>query len=151
MIDRADLLLLAAVAIVLIVGLAATHVTLKKDGARVQKYRLFKVRDDLIYLVAAGKLNEDDFIFQEFYRASNYFVQATDLINVKTLVSALLEARRKGIDPAVEDAWRRVYRELQGRDPEVTKAVAGFYRAMTEILLENSWFVRMVVHHAWLC
>src|SRR5437899_2928336 len=110
MMDRADLVLLAVVALVLVAGLIATHTTLRKDAARVQKYRLFKVRDALIYLVASGKLKEEDFIFEEFYRASNYFVRATDVINLKTLVGALLEARSKGIDPAVEEASKRVHR-----------------------------------------
>src|SRR5207244_6657296 len=111
-------------------GLFATHGTLNKDRARVRKYRLYRVRDDLVYLVASGKLREDDFVFQTFYRAANHFVRATDTINLKTVVNALLEARRRGIDPAVEDQWTRIARELKSIDKEVAMTVMGFYRAM---------------------
>jgi hypothetical protein len=150
MIDRADVLLLTAVGLVLMGGIVAAHVTLHRDRARVQKYPLYRIRDKLVYLVASGRLDENDFIFQSFYGAANHLIKRTSTINLKTFVSALEEARRNGLDPAMKERRDRIERELKAKDDAVIAVVGEFYQIIVAILMENSWFLRAIRHYAWL-
>lgn len=107
MIDNADIAMLGIVAIILLASILVTKIAIRRDGWKLQKYKLYAVRDNLIYLVATNKLKEDDFVFQRFYKAVNYFIDANDKINLHHFVSAAEKARRKGIDPAEEKKLQR--------------------------------------------
>ena len=74
MMDQADIALLIAVALILLASILVAKSALRRDSWKTQKYKLFCVRDNLIYLVASGKLNEDDLVFQRFYKAVNHFI-----------------------------------------------------------------------------
>ena len=145
MLDRADVTLLTIILLVFVASSFYTYIVLKRDATRLQKYKLYKVRDDLIYLVAVGKLNKDDFVFESFYNASNHLVKAVEHINLASLVRAIKEARQRGLDPAAENKLQQIHRALQTKDREVINAVNGFYRAVTEILIENSLLLQVIV------
>ncbi len=147
MLDRADVTLLVMVLIVLAASHFFARLRARRHAALAQKYRLYKVRDDLVYLVASGVVREDDPVFREFYEATNYFINATDSINLRGLLSAIREARKRGIDPAATRKRAEVHDALKHRDGKVAEAVGHFYRAMTEVLLENSWLVRTVARN----
>jgi len=148
MMDVADFLLLFFCAAVLGVGVVITHRTLRVDAVKVQKYQLYKVRDDLVYLIASGKVSERDFIFQMLYPAANYFITHIASINLKTVVRTLEDARTKGVDPATEENMKRLKAELNRiKDEDVIQAVVGFYQAIMEILVQNSWLLRLITRH----
>ena len=145
MIDNADLILLFLVAVVLAVGVICAHVALRMDAGRVQKYRLYRVRDEFIYLVASGKLREDEFLFQEFYKSINHFISYTDSITFGTFVRAIQSARQNGLDPATDEKVLRLRKELRLKDQAVNDVVGGFFKAMLDILVENSLLLRILV------
>ena len=64
MLSHADIALLGMVAIIVLVSILASHLKLRRAAAEIQKYPLFKVRDELIYLVGSGTLKEDNYVFQ---------------------------------------------------------------------------------------
>lgn len=145
MIDNADIAMLGIVAIILLASILVTKIAIRRDGWKLQKYKLYAVRDNLIYLVATNKLKEDDFVFQRFYKAVNYFIDANDKINLHHFVSAAEKARRKGIDPAEEKNFREIHSALKTMGPEVNEVANQFYSAMLEILIENSFLLRVVM------
>ncbi len=121
----------------------------RKEGKATQTYRLYKVRDDLVYLVAEGKLQEQDQLFQKFYHACNLFIQCAQHLTLKSLVAAFRDARRKKLDLAEEDTWKQIHEKLQYQDPAVVKIVQGFYQALLDTLLENSLLLRFISRYTW--
>jgi len=121
----------------------------RREGKIVQTYKLYKVRDDFVYLVAQGKLQEYDRLFQSFYRASNFFIQHTNHITLKSLVAAFRAARERKLDPAEEEHWKQIHEELQHQDQAVITVVQEFYQALLDILIENSLLLRIGSRHTW--
>lgn len=145
MMDRADIALLGIVGIIFLISILATRITLRRDGWAVQKYKLYKVRDQLIYLVATGKIREQDLIFTRFYKAVNCFIQEADRINHGNFVAAAAHARRKGIDPAEERNFQEICVALRKTGPEVNEVANAFYLTILEILIENSVLLRAIM------
>lgn len=105
----------------------------------------FKVRDDLIMLVAQGHLREDEFLFREFYGAVNRIVNSTEQFTLKSLIkglSRLDEEKKLGS----EDSFaKKVEKELKGKDPCVKQVVSEFYNTIFKVLYRNSLVLRFVV------
>lgn len=146
MIDQADIALLGIIALALLCSALATKIAIRRDGAKMQKYKLYRVRDSLIYLVASDKLSEDDFVFQRFYKAINYFIDENEKIDLSHFVAAAERARRKGIDPAEDKNFREIRSALRRMGPEVNEVANQFYSAILEILIENSFVLRTVMN-----
>jgi hypothetical protein len=150
MLDKADLTLLAVTALVLFASYWHSRYLLTRDAAKIQKYRLYKVRDELVYLVARGELSEHESVFQHFYKVINFLIKHSDSLNLSSFVAALRKARQQGIDPATVEAQEAIRHELQTKDESVEAVVYTFYTAVLEIILENSSLIRLIVKHAWL-
>jgi len=146
MLDKADLTLLSIVGLVLVGSYLHSRFLLKIDAAKVQKYRLYKVRDELIFLVASGLLNEDDFVFTYFYRTVHLLIKSSDLLNLRSLLAVLRKAKQEGIDPAATEIQAKIARELASKDPRVSDVVRAFYQAIVEIILENSLIIRTLAN-----
>jgi len=147
--EPADLLLLATVANVLLLSYGLSRRAMRVHINKAQAYRLFAVRDQLIYLVATGKLREQDVVFQIFYKAINYFVNETKNVTFRSFIDSMEAGRRKGLDPATEKNRAKLWRALRSADPEVRAAVEQFADAMTLIMVENSALLRFLVAYKW--
>jgi hypothetical protein len=139
--DTADVSLLVSFGLVLFGFGSYNYLLLKREAAKVQKYSLYKVRDDLIYLVAQDKLHESDHLFVLFYDLANHLIKTTKIhLSLKSFVQAVSSAQD---NPANEEQLRKVTEELKNKnDPEVSAVVSEFYRAVVTILLENSLALR---------
>lgn len=140
---------------VLIVGIAGvayfnlrTHRMFSNEDGRIQKYKLFEIRDRLIRLVAEDKLREDSVVFEYFYRTIDFFIRHTDQLTLESLVGALHQAQERGLDPAAEQELGRMQRALDQECPEVREVVSDFYATMMQILMENSLVIRFIVSHS---
>jgi len=135
-----------------IVGVACFNLRARgmfsREDARIQKYKLFKIRDSLIHLVAEEKLREEDFVFEYFYRAIDFVIRHTDQLTLKSVVGALRQAQDRGLDPAAAQELERVQRELKQESAEVRAVVSDFYATMVQILMENSSVIRFIANHA---
>ena len=147
MIDGADIVLLGTVCLLLLGSRRNAERTLRRDAVTVQKYRLYKVRDELVYLVAIGKLREADFIFQTLYKSTNYLINETKSITLKAWINTLDKGRKKGLDPTAQKIKVKLEKELVrlDNDEAVVRALASFGQAMNEILVDNSWVLRNIV------
>jgi hypothetical protein len=140
--DTADVSLLAAFGFVLFGFGSYSYMLLKKEAAKIQKYRLYKVRDDLIYLVAQEKLAKTDHLFVLFYGLTNHLIKTTKKnLSLKGFVQAVSSADD---NPADEQQLRKIIEELKNRDQEVNAVVSEFYGSVVEILLENSLTLRTI-------
>ena len=54
----------------------------RRQDAIVQKYKLYRVRDRLICLVASHDISEEDFVFRYFYEAVTFVIKRTDTLNL---------------------------------------------------------------------
>jgi hypothetical protein len=119
-----------------------------KADARIQKYKLFRIRDNLVDLVAEEKLCEESFVFGFFYRAIDFLIRHTDQLNLKSLVGAMREAQERGLDPSATAELERIRNQLRQQSPEVREVVSDFYATMMQVLVENSAVIRFIVNHA---
>lgn len=145
MLQQADIAVLVSIAAVLTVFGFVTWLDLRRDDLVVQKYRLYKIRDDLIYLVAEQKLAETDFLFEFFYTVTNHLIKTTkETLSLRSFVAAVASAKLKGLDPAEEKRLEKITQELKNKDPETIATIQEFYQGVTEILLENSFILREI-------
>jgi len=107
-------------------------------------YPLYAVRDKFVFLVAAGKLKEQDPIFNEFYKVTNIMIQNSKALTLRRVVNAVEEAKRKGFDPADKKRVEEIVKALQKLDdPLIKDAVFSFYEAMYSLFLSNSKILRI--------
>lgn len=142
MLDQADIALLSIVAVILLTGQWRTVRGWRQQRTKALKYKLYAVRDELIYLVASGALKESDPIFQFFYKACNVLIQETERITLRNIVTALRESQKRGLDPSSDRRISPLVRELHGKGSEVQRAVIGFYSAVLDILTAKSVLLR---------
>jgi hypothetical protein len=142
MLDSADIALLAAVAFLLFVAQARTRLRLRLEHAKAQKYKLYKSRDDLIYLVASGHLSEDDPLFHFYYVTCNHLIKYAHILTARKFLAALEDAENKGMDPADEKRLNEIHQGLAHKSCETHRTILEFYQVVLSILIENSFALR---------
>ena len=119
----------------------------KKEMQADNRYKLYKIRDDLIFLVAKGAIEEDDFIFKTFYEWTNTYIQKIHKFTLKEINKAMQEAKQKGYLKEIEEFTAKMEQELAHKDKEVKKVTQEFFQTMGEILIRNSLTVKLIVRY----
>lgn len=139
------------VSIVVGVAFAILFRALKaKASQKAASYKLYAVRDELICLVAEGKLKEDGRIFRYYYeRVNNILSLAPDvgLDNVMEAVFYIKTCRDRDLERQLENANKEVEKILElvkGEDESISKVIADFYAAMRSMILAHSSFSRLI-------
>ena len=78
-----------------------------------------------------------------FYKVSIFWIDPNDKLNFGKLVRVMVEARRKGLDPAEEKMFQEMRTDLRQMGPEVNEVAHNFYRTIAEIIYENSFLLRI--------
>jgi hypothetical protein len=117
----------------------------RKGKEDANRYRLFKLRDDLVYLVAKGTIKEDDFIFQTFYDMTNTYIQHIHKFNLREINKAMKKAKEKGHFERAAEFTERIISELNNKDPEVKQVIQEFFLTMIDILIKNSLSLRFII------
>ncbi len=123
----------------LLVYLLRVNNKVKLDGNR---YMFFKVRDDLVMLVAEGYLKENEFLFQTYYKMTNRIINNTHRFTFKSIVQSLTKIDEK---MAKNSDFDRMEKELKEKDQEVKKVILEFYQTFFTVLYRNSFFIRLIV------
>lgn len=106
-----------------------------------QKFKLFAVRDKLLFLVATGKLSQDDRIFKVFYKAINSSINEIKGINPFSFIRASLTAKS-----AVElEANKKLLQEINEREREVKEVIGEFFHTYMEIMVSNSIVLAVIL------
>jgi len=112
---------------------------------KVNTYPLYAVRDKFVLLVAQGKIQEGDPLFQFFYKSINVIISNSKKFTFSRFVQALEATREKGLDPTEEKKLNEFMRALKKvEDPEIREAVLLFYQEIMGLLVKNSPILRIV-------
>ena len=106
------------------------------------RYKLYAFRDDLIYLAATHKIEQDSQLFRTFYEISNVFILNIKELKISNIIKASLKTKetlehKMSVEVLIE--------QLQRSDPEVQERFIKFFKAMVEILLDNSLWLKLLV------
>ncbi|MCK4427683.1 MAG: hypothetical protein KAW16_04270 [candidate division Zixibacteria bacterium] len=119
----------------------------KKGMKAADRYKLYKVRDDLVFLVAKGTIDEEDFIFKIFYEWTNTYIQHIHRFTLKEINKAMEEARENGYLKEINEFQAKIERELANKENEVKEVTQEFFWTMCEILVRNSFTIRLLVRY----
>ena len=139
----------AIVFILVGMGLAILFHHLKNISIRkAASYKLYAVRDELICLVAEGKLEEKGRIFQYYYKRINRLLELAPDVGLDNAIEAFLFLQNsKGFDQSLNEANRRADEMLelvQTEGKEVGDVIADYYAASKNMMLAHSSFLRLI-------
>ena len=141
--NPSQVVLVTGFAVLLLVSLLVFVRYIYWPGSQqINRYKFFAIRDELIRLVATGKLKEDEFLFAFFYQTINGIITHTHLVNLTTLVRSQLELAES---PVRKQLVERMISEIEKKDAEIKKVVDNFYYAMAITLHKNSLLLQILV------
>lgn len=113
---------------------------------RVQRQRacfdLYAVRDELVCLVAEGRLHEDSVVFRHFYQRINDYLVSSPNVGYDDLLVKLLSLRPDNdLDKSFVAARRsiaKVAASPEMGDPEVKRVVASYFDAVKRMTVAHS-------------
>ena len=111
-------------------------IAFKAVNAREQRhaYRLFALRDRLIYMLAVGQLAEDEFLFKVLYSALTRGIGELDNLTVYAFVKASISAKSE-LEAAQEEKFKEA---IDSADPNMREFVRDFAVSMMDIMRANS-------------
>ena len=111
------------------------------------KYKLYALRDRLLFLMATNKLEEDSLIFQIFYGTLVTSIKEIKDLSLWNIAKASVAAR-----DALQGQREPLRIELDATSSEVKEFVMDFYHTMMGIAVANSpllvLFIRLANHEA---
>lgn len=107
------------------------------------KYFLYKVRDDLIALAVAGKLEEDEFLFKELYPVVNDLINRINSFQLKHILEAVRAQESKVM---AADFVKTFNSEIARQSEEVVQVFNNFFLAVFYIIYRNSMMLRVLIH-----
>jgi hypothetical protein len=111
------------------------------------KYKLFAVRDKLVYLAASGRLSETSMVFKVFYRAMNTYVSELDRLTIVSFVRASIVVKTE----LEKENGERLIDSLRRSDPEVQGVIDEFFHVVMHALRYNSPLLNIVLLTATYC
>lgn len=123
-------------------------------------YSLYSVKDDLVCLVAEGKINENSRIFKYYYSRINTILKLApnvgidhaveSFLNVSSQSQAEAQRRLKFAKKTADEMVKLVEKE----DPVVSDVIANYYSATRDMMLSHSSLLRLlyliVTKNSWL-
>jgi len=126
---------LLAIQLVMSLGvLSFLGVLLLHNHESKQKYRLFAVRDRLLFLAATDAISEKDMVFKVFYRAMNTYIKELDSVTIVSYMRASTAVKTE----LEKENLKRLSESLQRADPAVQAVVNDFFHVVMDALRYNS-------------
>lgn len=141
----------AMFAVALVVLYVVFRATLRKKAC----FAMYAVRDDLVYLVASGKLDEDGHVFQHYYTRVNAILSAAPNIGLDNMLETIFTKWTTPQDFAefleqADQKAQRLFRDDAFNDAGVRCVIADYYSGVRNMILAHSSTLRMlyiVVRH----
>jgi len=105
-----------------------------------QKYPLFAVRDNLVYLRIKGEFDHDPELYDYYCRMCNSLILHTQELNLNRFLQALKDVTEDD-EVCSEDLFNRI---IESPKP-VQQTICQLYSVITKILLQNSTLLRVLV------
>jgi hypothetical protein len=114
-------------------------------------FRMYAVRDDLVYLVASGVLDEDNKVFQHYYRRTNDLLCAAPDIGIDNILRVVFTMKRDGEDfdgilMKAEEQTKVLFEDKAFLNEEVRRVVSQYYRGVQSMILSHSSILRAIYH-----
>jgi len=133
-------LLAIEVIIALVVMLVLTHWLLNTRQEK-YKFKLYEVRDQLIYLVATNELSEDSFLFRLLYTTINRMIAEVHDVDRWSFIRAATTART-----ALQEAHvSRFIQEVLAASPQARQVTGVFIDTLLDIVKANSPFTKLCI------
>lgn len=113
----------------------------KKAMMDENRYFIFRLRDNLVYLVANGDLKESEFLYTDTIERLNSFVHNVQYFNLKSFVRVLTSYAQSAES---EEYKKRLTEEILKHNPNVRKFFIDLFDTMITILLRNSVLLRII-------
>ncbi len=111
---------------------------LRREKMKAARYPLFEVRDQLVMLVAQGRVSEDDPTFQFLYQNVSHLIPHVKPLTLAAIVEALnTSTLRLENHSAQEEELATILKA----DSELLKVSEQFFHALLSILFSRSWFI----------
>lgn len=114
----------------------------KKIHRRAACFALYRVRDNLVCLVAEGKLDESSRIFQYYYSRCNSILGAVPKVGFDHALESFISMRKNVSFEEELQRNRKTISDLQKLPEmqleEVRGAVADFYGAISQVMIAHS-------------
>lgn len=115
---------------------------LRKAQRESDKYKFYAIRQELVILVAEGKVSEDDEAWQFLYRGVNILIKNLDSLTLGTVVRAIRASTMLEANP-IDLQKLRESQELHG-------IATGIFVEISVLLWRRSLFVRSAIHSRFL-
>jgi hypothetical protein len=119
----------------------------REAQSKQNKYKLFKVRDDLIYLVARKIIAEDDIVFQEFYGMINIFIMHLDKFTISSFIRASIDAKK---DLEREERINQLMSALHKSNPDAIRVVDNMFKTILNIMIDNSTILKWIIRNSFI-
>jgi len=106
--------LFSIVAGLLLIGLVPLWLTFMHHRVERDRHKLFRVRAELVQLVATDKVSPDDDVFRSLYELLNLLIANTQIFG---LLAFLSYAQRTHIPSHIEELLQRIHRDRQELQP----------------------------------
>lgn len=120
------------------------YIQYRTSRLKKNQYALYKLRDDLIYLVAGGYLEEDSRIFRHFYGWMNSWIDSVQDLDFMLLFKVLRDTRK---DVEQRKQVEQLKQAVSHSDPRVQNTVDQVFTTVLAIMVDNSFTLRFLVRH----
>ena len=134
---QADFGVALALFIVTLIFVVVQRIELRKQQRRVLRYPLFRVRHNLVCLVANKTIAERDPAFKFLYEGVNELIPQIKPLSLRAIVSALRNSSLLN-----QEIFRQFLADLANRDPAVSQAAVNLFSTLDQILFNSSFLVR---------
>ena len=119
--DRADITLICIISMInLIMFFLFYKYQYTPYRAKCRKYKLYRLRDEFIYLAASEKVAESSLIFSSIYPFINDLIDKTATLNLSNLIKAMINStEEKKIEN--EQFVKELKKEVSLADPAAKK------------------------------
>lgn len=121
-------------------------VPLRRERRKTLRYPLFACRHRIVMLVADGKIEESDEVFQFLYKSVNYLIPQPQQMGRLEIVRAMLASPIAKL--AEDDAFRERFTKMLNHDDPAVRRVAREFFVALKTKLAKIWSVAIMVTFA---
>jgi hypothetical protein len=109
-------------------------------------FKMYKVRDEFVYLVASDVMTETDPVFSYYYKRINSILAMAPNIGIDDVLHAIFN-NASDIDRAIEKTRKEVEKIMSSpsaQNEDVKRAMESYYICIKQMMLSHSSILRII-------
>lgn len=109
-------------------------------------FKMYKVRDEFVYLVASDVMTETDPVFSYYYKRINSILAMAPNIGIDDVLHAMFN-NTSDIDKAIEKARKeaeKIMASSSAKNDDVRRAMESYYVCINHMVLSHSSILRII-------